>query len=68
MYLQLIQGYCGIFIQFIGLSFMGISTLLLLLKWTGVQVRYTNNKNIKIHRKKNQHKKQWFFDVEEKIA
>lgn len=64
----LIQGCTGIILQFIGLSFIGISILLLLLKWTGIEVRYTNNKRIKIHRKKNQHKKQWFFDIEEKIA
>lgn len=64
----LIQGCTGIILQFIGLSFIGISTLLLLLKWTGLDIRYTNNKKIKTYRRKNQHKKQWFFDVEEKIA
>lgn len=62
----LIQGYIGIILQFVGLSTIGISTLLLLIKWTNPFNKHTNNK---IHRKKKStHKKQWFFDVEEKIA
>lgn len=66
MQLQLIEGNIGIMLQFVGLSTLGISTLLLLIKWTGVFDKHTNKK---IHKKKNSiHKKQWFFDVEEKIA
>lgn len=61
----LIQGYIGILLQFVGLSTLGISTLLLIITWTGV---FTKNTNNKIHKKKLKHEKQWFFDVEEKIA
>lgn len=65
MQLQLIEGNVGIIIQFIGLSTIGISILLLLIEWTNPFNKNTNNK---IHKKKIKHKKQWFFDVEEKIA
>lgn len=61
----LIQGHMGILLQFVGLSTLGISTLLLIITWTGV---FTKNTNNKIHKKKLRHEKQWFFDVEEKIA
>lgn len=60
-----IDGHIGILLQFIGMSTLGISVLLLAIQWTGVFNKHTNNK---IHNRKNQHKKQWFFDVEEKIA
>lgn len=65
MQLQLIEGNIGIMLQFVGLSTLGISTLLLLIKWTNPFNKHTNKK---IHKKKLKHKKQWFFDVEEKIA
>lgn len=60
-----IEGYMGILLQFVGLSTLGIGTLLLSIKWTGVFDKPINNK---IHKKKAKHEKQWFFDVEEKIA
>lgn len=66
MQLQLIEGNIGVLLQFIGLSTIGISTLLLIITWTNPFNKHVNNK---IHKKKNSiHKKQWFFDVEEKIA
>lgn len=63
--MQLIKGYMGILLQFVGLSTLGIGVLLLAIEWTGVFSKHTNNK---IHKKKIKHQKQWFFDVEEKIA
>lgn len=60
-----IEGYIGILLQFVGLSTLGIGVLLLVIEWTGVFTKPTNNK---IHKKKSKHNKQWFFDVEEKIA
>lgn len=60
-----IEGYIGILLQFVGLSTLGIGVLLLLIKWTGVFDKHTNKR---IHKKKLKHNKQWFFDVEEKIA
>ena len=65
MQLQLIEGNIGIMLQFVGLSTLGISTLLLTIECTGVFKKHTNNK---IHKKKSKHNKQWFFDVGEKIA
>lgn len=66
MQLQLIEGNIGIMLQFVGLSTLGISTLLFLIEWTNP---FNKHANKKIHKKKNStHEKQWFFDVEEKIA
>lgn len=63
--MQLIEGYIGIMLQFVGLSTLGISTLLLIIQLTNPFSKHTNKK---IHKKKLKHEKQWFFDVEEKIA
>lgn len=63
--MELIQGYIGILLQFVGLSTLGIGVLLLAIEWTGVFDKPINNK---IHKRKIKHQKQWFFDVEEKIA
>lgn len=59
----IINGYMGILLQLVGLSALGIGTLLLTIECTGVFNKPTNNK---IHKKKLKHEKQWFFDVEEK--
>lgn len=68
-----IEGNFGALLQFVGLSTIVTSIVLLLIWCTGIQTKCTNSKKIKkihnvVNRKTKQNEKIWFFDVGGKIA